>query len=70
MIGHTDTFASKEYNQKLSMERAAAIKKRLVHDGLDPKSISIAGRGERDLLVKTPNGVHEPRNRRVEITVR
>ncbi len=70
VVGYTDTFASKEYNQKLSMERAEAIKKRLVHDGLDPKSISIAGRGERDLLVKTPNGVHEPRNRRVEITVR
>jgi outer membrane protein OmpA-like peptidoglycan-associated protein len=70
VIGHTDTFASAEYNQKLSMERAVSIKQRLVHDGLDPKSISVAGRGKRDLLVKTPDGVHEQRNRRVEITVR
>jgi outer membrane protein OmpA-like peptidoglycan-associated protein len=70
VIGHTDTFASKEYNQKLSMERAVAIKNRLVHDGIDPKSITVAGRGELDLAVKTGPGVHEPRNRRVEITVR
>ena len=70
VIGHTDTFASREYNQQLSLKRADAIKDRLVHDGLNPKSISVAGRGERDLAVKTGPGVHEPRNRRVEITVR
>jgi len=70
VVGHTDTFASKEYNQKLSLARAEAVKQRLVHDGLDPGSISVAGRGELDLAVKTPPGVHEPRNRRVEITVR
>jgi outer membrane protein OmpA-like peptidoglycan-associated protein len=70
VIGHTDTFASKDYNQRLSLKRADAIKERLVRDGLDPKSIAVAGRGELDLAVPTPNGVHEPRNRRVEITVR
>jgi outer membrane protein OmpA-like peptidoglycan-associated protein len=70
VIGHTDTFASKEYNQRLSLQRAEAIKERLVHDGLDPKAISVAGRGELDLAVKTGPGVHEARNRRVEITVR
>ncbi len=70
VIGHTDTFASKEYNQKLSLKRAEAIKDQLVRDGLKPNSITVAGRGELDLAVPTPNGVHEPRNRRVEITVR
>jgi outer membrane protein OmpA-like peptidoglycan-associated protein len=70
VIGHTDTFASADYNQKLSMERAVAIKNRLIRDGLNPDSISVAGRGKRDLAVPTPDGVHEARNRRVEITVR
>jgi OmpA-OmpF porin, OOP family len=70
VIGHTDTFASQAYNQRLSLQRAEAIKNLLVHDGLNPQSISVAGRGELDLAVKTPPGVHEPRNRRVEITVR
>jgi peptidoglycan-associated lipoprotein len=70
VIGHTDTFAAKDFNQQLSLKRAETIKQRLVHDGLDPKSITVAGRGELDLAVKTPDGVHEPLNRRVEITVR
>ena len=56
MIGHTDTFASREYNQQLSLKRADAIKDRLVHDGLNPKSISVAGRGERDLAVQDRTG--------------
>jgi OmpA-OmpF porin, OOP family len=70
VIGHTDTMGDKNYNQQLSLKRAAAIKDRLAHDGLDPKSISIAGRGELDPLVHTGPQVPQPRNRRVEITVR
>ena len=42
----------------------------LVGDGLDRQAISIAGRGKRDLLVPTADQTPEPRNRRVEITVR
>jgi flagellar motor protein MotB len=41
-----------------------------IPDGLDPKSISIAGRGWLDPRVKTADNVPEPLNRRVEITVR
>jgi len=33
-------------------------------------SISIAGRGERELLIPTRDKVHELRNMRVEINVR
>jgi len=69
-IGHTDTMGTVPYNQKLSMSRGDVIRDRLVHDGLDPKSISVAGRGPLDLAVKTGDQVPEPRNRRVEITVR
>ena len=70
MIGHTDTLGTQEHNQQLSMSRAEMIRDRLVHDGLSPKSISVAGRGKLDLAVKTADQVAEPRNRRVEITVR
>ncbi len=70
VVGHTDTFGQKKYNHDLSLVRAAAIRDRLVRDGLDPNSISIAGRGELDPVVKTADHVSEPRNRRVEITVR
>ncbi len=70
VIGHTDTLADPGFNQRLSISRAAAIRDRLVRDGIAPKAISIAGRGEFDLLIPTGDQVAEPRNRRVEIAVR
>jgi len=70
VIGHTDTLGNPPHNQQLSMSRAEMIRDRLVRDGLNPKSLSIAGRGQLDLAVPTPDQVAEPRNRRVEITVR
>jgi outer membrane protein OmpA-like peptidoglycan-associated protein len=70
VIGYTDSMGKLQYNQELSMTRAAAIRERLIHDGLDPKSISIAGRGPLDPIVPAADQVPEPRNRRVEITVR
>ena len=38
--------------------------------GIAPDRITVAGRGEREPLVPTEDGVAEPRNRRVEINVR
>ena len=70
VIGFTDTVGNLPYNQVLSLSRAAAIRDRLVRDGLDRQTISIVGRGKHDLLVPTPDQTPEPGNRRVEITVR
>ena len=70
VIGFTDTLGDLTYNQALSLARAAAIRGKLVRDGFDRQAISIAGRGKRDLLVPTADQTPEPRNRRVEITVR
>ena len=70
VIGHTDTLGNAPHNQQLSMSRAVMIRVRLEHDGISAKSISVAGRGQLDLAVPTGDQVAEPRNRRVEITVR
>ena len=70
VIGHTDTLGTVPHNQQLSMSRAVMISNRLEHNGINPKSISVAGRGQLDLAVATGDQVAEPRNRRVEITVR
>jgi outer membrane protein OmpA-like peptidoglycan-associated protein len=70
VIGFTDTLGDLIYNQALSLRRAAAVRDTLVRDGLDRQAISIAGRGKHDLLVPTADQTPEPRNRRVEITVR
>jgi hypothetical protein len=70
VIGHTDTQGSDEYNDKLSLDRARAVKQQLIALGFDAKRISTAGRGKRELLIQTRDDVAEPRNRRAEILVR
>ena len=70
VIGHTDTVAKREYNDALSLRRAAAVKRMLVETGIEEDRIVVQGRGEREPLVPTADGVDEPRNRRVEIRVR
>lgn len=71
VTGYTDTVGEKDENDRLSLERAQAVLEALRNQGFvfDGNSRA-AGRGERDLLVKTDDDVDEPRNRRVEITVR
>jgi outer membrane protein OmpA-like peptidoglycan-associated protein len=70
VTGHTDSVGVQAYNDTLSRERAVAVRELLVKRGLRADSIGVAGRGERELLVPTPDETREPRNRRVEITVR
>ena len=70
VIGHTDTAGSVEFNDTLSLKRAARVRNDFTGRGIPTDSISIAGRGERVLDVQTADEVSEPRNRRVEINVR
>ena len=70
IIGHTDTIGKASDNDRLSLERAQAIKKDLISQGLKSDFIRAVGRGSRDLLISTPDNVREPRNRRVEVIVR
>ena len=70
VIGHTDTVGSIQFNDKLSLQRAERVRQLLMARGIVPGSISIAGRGEREPLIPTQDEVQEPKNRRVEISVR
>ena len=67
VTGHTDTVGSAEYNLKLSLRRANAVKDALVAAGVPADNISVAGRGETDLAVPTAQGVYEQANRRAVI---
>jgi len=67
--GHTDTSGSEAYNMALSLRRANAVKDALVKLGVPAAAITTVGRGEQGLLVPTGDGVREPQNRRVEITI-
>lgn len=69
-IGHTDTTGRARANVQLGLRRATAVRSLLVNAGLNLAAVEVASHGEAELLVKTSDGVFEPRNRRVEITVR
>jgi len=68
VIGHTDTSGSKEYNMRLSLKRASAVRTYLTKHGVDAGLISVDGKGEDQLLVPTPDQTREPANRRAQIT--
>jgi outer membrane protein OmpA-like peptidoglycan-associated protein len=70
VIGHTDRVGQDRANDKLSLMRAERVKADLVAQGIPPERIRASGRGEREPIVVTADGVDEPRNRRVEINVR
>jgi outer membrane protein OmpA-like peptidoglycan-associated protein len=70
VIGHTDQAGPDSVNDALSLQRAERVKSILVRLGISPDRILTAGRGRREPLVRTADGASEPRNRRVEISVR
>jgi outer membrane protein OmpA-like peptidoglycan-associated protein len=70
VIGHTDQVGPDQTNDALSLQRAERVKSILVSMGIPPERILTAGRGRREPLVRTADGASEPRNRRVEISVR
>jgi outer membrane protein OmpA-like peptidoglycan-associated protein len=70
VIGHTDTTGNTASNYQLGLQRAQTVRDLLVKAGLDASMIEASSHGEADLLQSTPDNTAEPRNRRVEITIR
>jgi len=68
--GHTDTAGSSEANRKLARARAETVRDAIVAIGVDAGRIAVSSHGENNPLIPTPDGVAEPRNRRVEAVVR
>jgi len=74
MGSHTDSRASGDYNQKLSLERAKAVIAYLQARGIDPYRIDYHYYGETQLLVPCPDGVdcgeeQHQMNRRTEFKI-
>ena len=70
VVGHTDAVGTDAFNDALARQRADSIRAALIRRGIAAADIAAIGRGKRELLVPTADGVAEPRNRRVEIVVR
>ncbi len=69
LIGNTDTTGPADYNMRLSVRRADAVRAYLMRRGISSSAITATGRGESDLRVPTPDNVREEENRRVEISI-
>ena len=70
VVGHCDTAGDARRNLELSLRRALAVGALLAAGGIDPGALDITSHGETNPLVATGDNVSEPRNRRVEVTVR
>jgi outer membrane protein OmpA-like peptidoglycan-associated protein len=70
VAGHTDRVGRDGVNRNLSTRRANQVRDFLVQHSIAPRSVHASGHGWREPVVQTPDGVAEPRNRRVEIELR
>jgi OmpA-OmpF porin, OOP family len=68
--GSTDSTGLPAVNLRLSRRRANNVLQGLLSRGIPVERFQVTAKGETDLLVPTPPGVSEERNRRVEITWR
>lgn len=63
--GHTDDRGPRPYNQKLSEDRARAVRDQLVAAGIDGSRITAVGRGEQQPVASNETEAGRQRNRRV-----
>ena len=69
LVGHADRSGGDDYNQALSERRVGSVTQALGEQGIGSGRVSGYGVGESDPAVPTADGVREPRNRRVVVTV-
>lgn len=67
--GHTDATGSDRLNDALALERAKQVEALLLQQGVKPALISVTSHGKGNPAIPTPDGVAEPRNRRVVVIV-
>ena len=67
--GHTDSTGSDEYNQKLSEQRAEAVRGYLVGQGVPSASVTAVGFGKANPVASNDTAAGRQQNRRVELVV-
>jgi OmpA-OmpF porin, OOP family len=70
LVGHADRAGPADYNLALSRERAQSVKAALIRMDVPADRIQVEAKGESEPLIPTADGVAEPQNRRVQITVK
>jgi OmpA-OmpF porin, OOP family len=69
LSGHTDNTGAADVNQKLSLDRANAVKEMLVSSGIFPDRIATSGYGQDRPIASNDTEDGRARNRRTELTV-
>jgi outer membrane protein OmpA-like peptidoglycan-associated protein len=67
--GHTDSVGTDEYNQRLSVRRATAVRDYLGGHGIDASRMSVVGQGESKPVASNKTSDGRAQNRRVELLV-
>lgn len=67
--GYTDNVGSDEYNQKLSQERAEAVRDYLVSQSVKEANITAQGYGKSDPIADNSTSAGRAKNRRVQLVV-
>lgn len=68
-VGHTDSVGSAQYNQKLSIRRADAVKAYVVSKGLDASRVYTEGKGKSQPVADNGSAEGRAKNRRVTVEV-
>ena len=66
IVGYTDSRASAKHNQKLSQNRANAVKALLVKKGVSADKVSVSGMGEANPIADNSTKEGRAENRRIE----
>jgi OOP family OmpA-OmpF porin len=69
VVGHTDSIGSDQYNMKLGLRRAEAVKAYLVSKGMNANQIRTSSKGEREPIADNKTAQGRAMNRRVVIEV-
>ncbi len=69
IAGHTDSVGTAQYNKKLSLERAEAVKQWLIDKGIEPSRIKALGFGETKPIADNSTDEGRAKNRRVTFTI-
>jgi outer membrane protein OmpA-like peptidoglycan-associated protein len=67
--GHTDSIGSDEYNQKLSEQRAYAVRDYVVSQGVPAPNVTAVGFGKANPVAGNDTAAGRQQNRRVELVV-
>ncbi len=69
VTGYTDNTGSADYNKKLSLRRAEAVRDYLISLGVDPNKLEVSGAGEANPVADNSTKEGRAKNRRVEVEV-